>query len=286
MNNLLEVNDLSKYYPQFHLENINFSLPQGYIMGFIGPNGAGKTTTIKLILNMIRRDTGEIRINGLDNVKDEKQLKQDIGVVFDSHCLCESWNVTDTEKALSPFFEKWDSKVYQKLIAQFHLPPKKAVKEFSRGMQMRLMLACALSHDAKLLILDEPTSGLDPVVRDELLDILVDYISDGKRSILFSTHITPDLEKIADYITFIENGKMVYSGGKDELIDSFRRIMGGLHEINSEQKNKIIGYRENITGFEGLIKTSDMRFFQNSEMEPVTIDEIMVAVHKGGLTDE
>ena len=286
MNNLLEINDLSKNYSQFHLENIHLLLPPGYIMGFIGPNGAGKTTTIKLILNMIRRDSGEIKIDGMDNIKEEKRIKQDIGVVFDTHCLCESWNVMDTEKALSPFYEKWDSEGYHKLISQFHLSAKKKVKDFSRGMQMRLMLACALSHDAKLLILDEPTSGLDPVVRDELLDILAEYISDGQRSILFSTHITTDLEKIADYITFIENGKMVYSGGKDELIDSFRRVLGGRHEITSEQKGKIVGYRENSIGFEGLIKTSDRASFQNVEMEPVTIDQIMVAVHKGGLTDE
>lgn len=286
MNTLLEVNNLCKTFPRFHLDDISFSLPQGYIMGFIGPNGSGKTTTVKLILNMLHRDSGDIQVMGLDAVRDEKEIKQDLGVVFDTHFFCEEWNAHEVEKAVSEFYQNWDSTQYNHLLSQFHLPKDKKVKALSRGMQMKLMLACALSHDAKLLILDEPTSGLDPIARDELLTILADYISDGKHSVLFSTHITSDLEKISDYITFIQNGKMIYTGSKDELIDDFRRVIGGSKEITSLQKEKIIGLRENSMGFEGLIKTSDAHAFQNLQMEPVTIDAIMVAVNKGGAVDE
>jgi len=286
MSMLLEVNNLSKTFTKFHLDDISFSLPKGYIMGFIGPNGSGKTTTIKLIFNMLHRDGGEIQIMGLDAVKDEKEIKQDLGVVFDTHFFCEEWNAREVEKAISGFYKNWDSAVYNRFLTKFHLPKDKKVKSLSRGMQMKLMLACALSHDAKLLILDEPTSGLDPIARDELLDILGDYISDGKHSVLFSTHITSDLEKIADYITFIQNGKMIYSGSKDELIDDFRRVAGGPKELTVSQKEKVIDLRENSTGFEGLIKTCDAQSFQNLQLEPVTIDEIMVAVSKGGADDE
>lgn len=286
MNNLLEVTDLCKSFSDFRLDNISFSLPCGYIMGFIGPNGSGKTTVIKLILNMLDRDGGEIKIDGLDMLVNEKQVKQEIGAIFDTYCLCEDWNIADTEKALSPFFKKWDSKKYRQLITDFTLPEKLPVKRYSRGMQMKLMLACALSHDAKLLILDEPTTGLDPTARDELLTILADYISDGTKSVLFSTHITSDLERIADYVTYIQYGKMVYTGGKDEFIDSFRRVTGGHQELAVTQKEKIIGYRRTSTNFDGMIKACDMLSFENIQMEPLHIEDIMIYGNMEGYSYE
>ena len=276
MNNILEVTDLSKSFSDFRLDGINFSLPYGYIMGLIGPNGSGKTTTIKLILNMLRRNGGEIRINGLNMPEHEKEIKQEIGAIFDTYCLCEDWNINDTEKALAPFFPKWDKEKYRHLTTDFSLPEKLPVKRFSRGMQMKLMLACALSHDAKLLILDEPTTGLDPAARDELLTILSDYISDGTRSVLFSTHITSDLERIADYVTYIQYGKMIYTGGKDEFIDSFRRVTGGNQELGDPQKGKIIGYRRTSTNFDGMIKSCDIPLFKSLQIEPLHIEDIMI----------
>lgn len=282
MSNVLEVLDLKKDYENFSLDSISFTLPAGFIMGLIGPNGAGKTTTIKSILNMIHRKSGLIRINGLDNIKYERKIKQDIGVVFDTHCLCQEWNIRDAEKVLSPFYQEWNHYKFNELVSKFRISKDKPIKDLSRGMQMRCMLACALSHNANLLIFDEPTSGLDPIVRNEFLQILSEYISDGTRSVLFSTHITSDLEKVADYITLIDNGTLLYSGSKDELIDDFRRIAGGRNEITDLQRNKIFGYHETSTGFEGLVKTTDLLTFKRSIMvEPTTIEQIMIAVHQG-----
>lgn len=199
----LELKNVCKSFRDFTLNNISFTLPQGYIMGLVGPNGAGKTTTIQLILNMLEKDAGKILAFGKDNVVSEKEIKQDIGIVFDSIFYVDSWTVKDTEKAVSIFYDNWRHDIFNDMVKRFDLPLNKKVGELSRGMQMKLMLACAFSHDAKLLILDEPTSGLDPLTRDEFLEILQDYIRDGQRSVLFSTHITTDLERVADYITLI-----------------------------------------------------------------------------------
>src|SRR5665647_2441724 len=201
MNKAIEINKLCKDYGDFSLKNISFSLPVGYIMGFAGQNGAGKTTTIRLILNMTARNDGSIKIFGMDNILEEQKIKQDIAVVLDDIFFVENWKVYEVEKAVKGFYDNWSSTLYYQYVNNFKLPINKKVKDLSRGMKMKLMLAVAMSHDAKLLILDEPTSGLDPVARDELLEILSAYISDGQKSILFSTHITSDLEKIADYIT-------------------------------------------------------------------------------------
>ncbi len=217
--NLLKLNGVSKSFPGFALNNINFTLPKGYIMGLVGPNGAGKTTTIQLILNMLKKDAGKILVFGKDNVKNEKLIKQDVGIVCDSIFYVDSWTIKDTENAVSIFYDGWKHDVFKEMIRRFDLPPNRKVSELSRGMQMKLMLACAFSHNAKLLILDEPTSGLDPVARDELLEILQDYIKDGERSVLFSTHITTDLERVADYITFINQGQLFYTGSMEDLLE-------------------------------------------------------------------
>lgn len=282
MVNALEVKDIFKTYENFSLENISFSLPMGYIMGLIGPNGAGKTTTIKLMLNMLKKSSGSIKILGLDSVSDQMKIKEDIGAVFDANYFVQDWTINEVEKAIGTFYKNWDSNKYSSMIKRFGLDRNKKVKDLSRGMQMKLMISCAFSHDAKLLILDEPTSGLDPVARDELLDILLDFISDGQRSVLFSTHITSDLDKIADYITFINNGRLLYTGTKDEFIDSFRIVKGGKEELTIEQEKKVIGIRKYGTGFEGLVKTGDIREFSKLSCEPVTIDDIIVFTSKGG----
>lgn len=286
MANVLEIKDLCKEYDSFSLKNVSFSLPQGYIMGLIGPNGAGKTTTIKLMLNMLNKKEGSIKILGLDSISFQNKIKESIGAVFDANYFVQDWTIKEVEKAIGMFYSNWDSNKYKSMIRRFGLNSDKKVKELSRGMQMKLMLACAFSHDAKLLILDEPTSGLDPVARDELLDVLSEFIEDGKRSVLFSTHITSDLDKIADYITFINNGTVFYTGTKDEFVNGFRIVKGGKDEITSEQANKIIGIRKYSSGFEGLIKTSDIRSFSHLNCEATTIDEIIVFTSKGGNNNE
>ncbi len=282
MNNYLEVSNLSKSFKTFRLNDVSFTLPKGYIMGLIGPNGAGKTTTIKLILNMLKRESGEIKIMGLDNIADEQEAKKNLGVVFDSNYFSDEWKVSQVEKSMSGFYENWDSEKFAKILKSFHILPSKKVKDLSKGMQMKLMLACAFSYDAKLLILDEPTSGLDPVSRDELLNTLSEYIEDGEHSVLFSTHITEDLERIADYITYLRNGEVYFSGGKDEFVDMYRIIKGGRNELTEDLKKKLIGLRSFSTGFEALIKTEDIKQFAHLDIEPAAINDIIVFTAKKG----
>jgi len=222
MSTALEVQNLHKSYGDFALDSVSFVLPAGNIMGFVGQNGAGKTTTIRCILNMAARDGGEIKIFGLDNQRDELAVKQELAAVFDEIFFVDTWRVQEVEKVIHGFYSGWDSKLYGAYLKQFDLPPGKQIKDLSRGMKMKLMLAVAMSHGAKLLILDEPTSGLDPVARDELLDILREYVAGGEKSVFFSTHITSDLERIADYITVIDHGKIFYTGHRDGLLEHFR----------------------------------------------------------------
>ena len=282
MDNFLEVSNLSKSFETFQLQNISFSLPKGYIMGLIGPNGSGKTTTIKLILNMLKRDNGEVKVMGLDNITDEETVKSALGVVFDSNYFCGEWTVAQAEAAISLFYKNWDTGKFNGLLGRFHIDSGKKVKDLSRGMQMKLMIACAFSYDAKLLILDEPTSGLDPVSRDELLNILSEYIEDGEHSVLFSTHITGDLERTADYITYINYGELLFSGNKDEFVDMFRIVKGGREELTVDLNQKLIGVRNFQTGFEALVKTEDVKSFSDFEIEPATIDNIVVFTNRKG----
>ncbi len=281
MNNAIEVKGLRKSYKDFSLKGITFSLPTGYIMGFVGRNGAGKTTTIRLMLNMTAREGGEISLLGMDSLRDEQHIKQDVAVVLDEIFFLNQWTVGEVEQALKPFYVRWDRSSYAQYAQQFHLPLDKKVKDLSRGMKMKLMLAVALSHEARLLILDDPTSGLDPVARDELLDILSTYISDGERSILFSTHITSDLEKIADYITLIDHGSIYYSGTRDDLIEGFRIVKGGPDDLFDALRGRIIGFTQKSTGFSGLMRTAETRNLPREVItEAPTIDEILVAISK------
>jgi ABC-2 type transport system ATP-binding protein len=280
MNNAIEVKNLRKNYKDFSLKDISFSLPTGYIMGFVGQNGAGKTTTIRLMLNMTDREGGEISILGMDNLRDEQRIKQDVGVVMDEIYFVNNWSVREVEQALKPFYDHWNSALYNQYAQQFRLPLDKKIKDLSSGMRMKLKLAVAMSHEAKLLILDEPTSGLDPVARDELLQILRETIDEDK-SILLSTHDSTDLERIADYITLIDNGNIFYSGTKDDLIDSYRIVKGGPNDLLDPFKEKIIGLTKNNTGFSGLIRASDGKYLPEKIVaEPPSIDEILVAISR------
>ncbi|HHU61052.1 MAG: ABC transporter ATP-binding protein [Bacillota bacterium] len=282
MTDILNVRGVTKSFPGFILDNISFYLPKGYIMGLVGPNGAGKTTTIQLILNILRADSGKIELFGLDNKEYEVRIKQDIGVVFDTSFFADGWKVKDVEKALSPFYDNWNKKHFADLIDRFELPRNKKIEKFSRGMQMKLMLSCALAHDAKLLILDEPTSGLDAVARDQLSEILQDYIKDGERSVLFSTHITSDLQRIADYITFINRGKLFYTGSLDGLVEKYSLIKGKPTELDDCLKDQMLGFRVTNVGFEGLAETSTITKTQSLILEPASLDDIILFASKKG----
>jgi len=286
MNNVIEIEGLRKEFKDFTLRDISFSLPQGHIMGFVGRNGAGKTTTIRLMLNILSRNAGTVKIFGLDNIVDEQAIKQKIGTVFDEVFFVESWTVSEVGKILSRFYEQWNKDLFRGYIVNFELPLDRKVKELSRGMKMKLMLAVALSHEAELLIFDEPTSGLDPVARDELLTIMNDYISDGERSILFSTHITSDLEEIADYITLIDNGNIFYSGTKSGLFESYVIVKGSLDDLTATLKKSMITTMRNKEEFSGLLPVSDsMNVPERITIERPTIDSILVLISKGGKAD-
>ena len=279
MNNILELRGLCKDYGSFALTDVSFDVPHGYIMGFIGPNGAGKTTTLKIALNITRRDSGSVRMFGRESGLSQNE---DVGVVMDTPMYVDEWTVSDVEKAISPFYRQWDNALFAEYILRFGLDKKKKVKDLSRGMKVKLQIAAALSHNAKLLILDEPTSGLDPVARDEICDLLREFVTDENKSVLYSTHITSDLEKTADYITFIMNGAIVFTGAKDDLLEKYARVTGGLSDINAQQKKLIIGCREHGTGFEGMVETVSIGKLPKGVLtEEISLDEIIIFMNKG-----
>ncbi|NLG10658.1 MAG: ABC transporter ATP-binding protein [Coriobacteriaceae bacterium] len=280
---ILEVSGLNKAFERFALEDVTFSVPRGYIMGFIGPNGAGKTTTIKLILNVISSDSGKVKIFGKES---SASINEKIGVVMDAPMYVDEWTVSDVEAALAPFYLQWDSDRYAAYLRQFGIDANKRIKELSRGMKVKLQIAVALSHHAQLLLLDEPTSGLDPVARDEICDLLREFVADENNSVLFSTHITSDLEKTADYITFILNGRIVFTGAKDDLLESYARVTGGLEDINEDHRKLIVGYREHRTGFEGMIEASKAGILPRTVLvEPISLDEIIIFMNKGAVVN-
>ena len=255
----LSVTGLTKHYDSgFTLDDVTFDLPSGYIMGLVGPNGAGKSTLIKLILNMTTRDAGRIEVLGLDAMANEERAKEQLGVVLDSSYFIEYMTVDAVERTSSPMYPLWDHNLFDAYLRRFGLGRNKKIKDLSRGMQMKLMLAVALSHDAKLLILDEPTSGLDVLSRDELMDILSDYVADGGHSVIFSTHITADLERCADFLAYITNGMLYYSGPKDEFEDAFRLVKGGPDELTDGLQRAMVGIRTYATGFDALVRTQDI----------------------------
>lgn len=281
MENILEIKGLNKAYDTFALKDVSFSLPKGYIMGFVGENGSGKTTTIRSILNMANIDSGKISVFGLDSVTDTIAIKEKLGVVFDSLYLAEHLTAKQIEKQLKPFYKDWDSKEFAGRLKSFGLPDNKRVGEFSKGMKMKFMIAIALSHKADFMILDEPTSGLDPVARDELLDILAEYIENENRSVLFSTHITSDVERIADYVTILHNGKVWFTGTKDELNEKYVILRGAEEDISSALREKCIGFHGYRNGFDALLSTEYLSEVNDKlETEKANIDEILVYVAK------
>lgn len=272
---ILHVEVLHKRYPAFHLKDVSFTLEPGYIMGFIGANGAGKTTTLKSIVNLVQKDSGRVSILGKDFAKNEIELKQELGYMFggvDYYAKTKIKTITDVVRR---FYVNWDERLYREYMNRFSLDESKKVSELSSGMRIKYSLTLALSHHAKLLLLDEPTSGLDPVARDNLLELFQELIEDGERSILFSTHITSDLEKCADYITYIENGRIIESRTKDDLIASYRLVKGTQAHLQGLAPG-LIAYKSNAFGFTGLIHTADIGNHTDLAVEAPSLEDIMI----------
>ena len=256
MSNTLEISNLSKNYTDFKLDNVSFTLPSGFIMGMVGPNGSGKTTIIKAIMNLVMKDSGSINIFGMDHRRHEVEVKQRIGFVYDNPNFYEHLNLTQLKGVVTPFYKNWDDSLFADLTKRLDLPLNKTLKKFSKGMAMKSSIAIALSHHADFIIMDEPTSGLDPVVRREVLDIMRELIQDEGKSILFSSHITTDIEQIADYISFISNGKLIFSKTKDEVMEQHAIVKGGNELLNEDTKKVLLAIRSSDFGFEGL--TNDL----------------------------
>lgn len=256
MNNTLEISNLSKDYGDFRLDDVSFSLPTGYVMGLIGPNGAGKTTIIKIIMNLVMKHGGEVKVFDKDHRAHEVEVKKRIGFVYDTPNYYEHLSLKRLKSVIAPFYENWDEAVFNDLVGRFDLPLNKPLKKFSKGMSMKSSIAIALSHHADFIIMDEPTSGLDPVVRREMLDFLRELMQDENRSILFSSHITTDIEQVADYITYVHHGKIVFSKTKDEIYEQYAMVKGGNELLDNETKKSFVAVRKGDYGFEGL--TSDV----------------------------
>lgn len=280
----LQISNLIKHYDQFKLDNVSFNVKQGSIMGFIGENGAGKSTTIKAILNLIHPDSGKIKVLGIDSSDESLTMKEQIGVVFDECHFHETLNSDDINIFMAKIYRNWDSKLYQNYLNRFHLPSKKIIKEYSRGMKMKLSIAVALSHNPKLLLLDEATSGLDPVIRNEILDVFYDFIQDEEHSILMSSHITSDLEQIADYITFIHEGKIIFSESKDSILENYAIIKCSKSEYALINSSDIVGFRNNAYSYEVLVKNrvEAQRKYRNLTFDPASLENIMFFYGKEG----
>lgn len=280
----IDTKNLTKRYSSgFALDHLNLQVPTGSVMGLIGENGAGKTTTLKLLLNLIKKEEGSIRLLGLDPEKNGDLTKEQIGVVFDENHFHDSFSATDISKIMRGIYSNWDDDAFQRYLHTFQLPRDKKCKEFSRGMKMKLSIAVALSHHPKLLILDEATSGLDPVVRDEILSIFFDFIQDESHTILMSSHITGDLEKIADYITFLHKGKVVFSGVKDDIMGQYGILKCGNQELDTIDPALIVKIRKSSFGCEVLVndKKAARRRYPNHVINNPSLEEIMVFYVKG-----
>ncbi len=276
---ILQVQNLKKQYPGFLLDNVGFDVEEGCIMGFIGRNGAGKTTTIKTILNLSHADGGKVLFEGRDLWANETESKKQIGLVLGEFNYYRRKKLRTIADVTKRFYADWDESLYQELLQRFALDPEKKVTELSQGMRVKFALALALSHHAKLLILDEPTSGLDPVSRDELLEIFRTIIEDGEHSILFSTHIISDLEKCADYITYIKGGRILCSTDAETFRDAYRLVSGEAEQLPA-YRDRLVGYRAHAFGFTGLMKREDAERAADLKVAPADMESIMIYTEK------
>lgn len=280
--NLIEVNGLCKNFEKFQLKNVSMTLEEGFIMGFIGRNGAGKSTTLKTMLNLMKSDGGTIKLCGLSNPRDEIEIKNQVGYVFggvDFYPEAKISRITDVTKS---FYKEWNEELYKSLCDRFEIDQNKKFKHLSAGMKVKYSVAVAMSHNPRLLILDEPTSGLDPAARDDLVLLFQEFIEDGQHSILFSTHITSDLEKCADYITYIKQGEILASTDRETFHNSYISVAGKKEQLTSEVESKIIGLHTHQLGFEGLMKAEDRAVAEAGgfEIEQPTLEDIMIHIER------
>ncbi len=279
MDNILYVDNLCKKYKNFKLNNVSLKLPKEFIMGLIGENGAGKTTLIKLIMNLVKKDSGDIKVFDKDNLKFEREIKDRIGFVYDEVCYYDHMSLKENGNMVSMLYSKWDKDKFNYYLNKFELNKDKKLKELSKGMRMKFSLCIALSHGAEFIIMDEPTVGLDPVVRSEVLEELQSLMENENMGVLISTHITSDLEKIADYITFIKDGSIIFSKSKDEIMESYKIIKGDCNILTKEVEKHFEGISKNRFGFEGLTSQVDKVreiLGDNIVVDRATIEDIMI----------
>lgn len=284
MENVIELKHVNKAFKGFELKDFSISVKKGFVTGFIGGNGVGKSTTIKLIMNLLQPDSGTISLFGLNYKKHEKEIKQRIGFVFDNNVFYENITLTEMKKMIKPAYKKWDDSIFNQYIDMFELPLKKKIKTFSKGMMMKASLTIALSHHAELIIMDEPTSGLDPIFRRELLDILHDLMQDGERTIFFSTHITTDLDRIADYITFIHNGQHIFTKEYYKIEEEYAIVKGETILLDRDTEQEFIGIRKSNHGFEALTTNkhrTENIFGDTVIFEKPTLEDIMLYTKRG-----
>ncbi len=280
-NNIL-VRGLCKQFDGFLLDHVSFKVPKGRIVGFIGENGAGKSTTINLILDELKMDNGQIQILGMENTN--STIKKDIGVVFDECNFHDVFNTSDIEKILSGVYQSWDGNLYRQYLQKFKIPEKKQIGSFSKGMKMKLSIICAIAHKPKLLILDEASTGLDPVVRDEMLDLFLEFIQDEECSIFFSSHITSDIQKIADYVILIHQGKIIFEEQKDDLVYNYGIMKCGKEKFASISPDDYIIHRVTNVSVECLVRDREAikNKYKNIVVDNATLEDIMLFYIKGG----
>lgn len=285
MENILELQGISKAFPKsnFTLDKLSFSLPYGAILGFVGENGAGKTTTIGCILNTVKKDSGIVKLFGREMQDNDTDIREKIGVVYDGDNFPGFWTAKQLSEVMSGIYTQWDNALFQKYLEDFHLSPKQKIKDYSKGMTMKLAIAAALSHHPQLLILDEATSGLDPVMRDEMLDVFLEFVQEETHSILLSSHITSDLEKVADYITFIHNGKLIMTVSKNDLAYNYAVMRCKKSQFLALDLDDIIAYRKRDFQIDVLVSNGKeaQRKYKNSVIDHVSVDEIMLLLVKG-----
>ncbi len=284
--NSIFVQDLCKHFDSFTLDHVSFRVPKGRIVGFIGENGAGKSTTINLILNELKKDGGQIQLFGREHTA--SSVRENIGVVFDECNFHDVFTALDIERILSGIYKSWDSRLYRQYLEKFQIPLKKKIGTFSKGMKMKLSIICAMAHKPKLLILDEATTGLDPVVRDEILDLFLEFIQDEECSIFFSSHITSDIQKIADYVILIHQGKIVFEEQKDDLIYHYGIAKCGKEKFSSIDPDDYIVHRTGSFSVECLVRDKEAmrRKYADIVIDNATLEDIMLFYIKGGTTCE
>lgn len=284
MKNAIEIEKLKKNYPEFSLDIDELKIPSGVVVGLIGENGAGKTTLIKLILKIINKESGKIKIFNKDLEEQELQIKEDIGVVLDNTFFPENLNSKNINTIMKNVYKNWDSKLFYKYLSDFGIKDNQILKTMSKGMKKKVEIATALSHHPQLLILDEATSGLDPIVRNEVLDLFLDFISDEEHTIILSSHITSDLEHISDYIIFINKGNIVLESSKDEIIDNYGILKCNVDELDKIDKEDIVSFKKNKYNYEVLInnKTKLSKKYKDFVIDKITLEDLMLLIIKGG----